>query len=58
LSETPTHEEVQAATRKIMFPLLDALEIWQETMPESPKLNIVITTKNANNFEVIMRKLP
>jgi len=52
----PTNEELESATKKIMYGLIEPLEIWQETLPESPRLKLELTSKK-ENYVVIFRKL-
>lgn len=45
-------EIISKATKKIMYDLIPIIETWQETMEDSPRLKIEITTKNNNNYRV------
>lgn len=56
LSEVPTQQEIEAITRKLFYPLVDAIEIWQDASPESSNLTYKLTTKNNNNYTVVIRR--
>ena len=49
-------KEIQTATKKIGYLLIDIIDIWQEVSPKTMNINIKITSPNHNNFNILFKK--